>query len=476
MNFNKKILTLTILVILIILSSCKPDTPDNNDLEYDVVIVGGGLSGLISGYMLKNKNVLIIVKEDSVGGNIKYREWKGFRYSGMMEYMSTPSPEESAFFNKLGIAPVQIPAPAYGIAKNGQIYFSSTILNFLGTEEEKQNYIYLYSNIENFCDLFGYAVWNFQTDLENFSEYDALSFSDWLESGSYSQAVKEYINTENRTLFGVNNIESSMLFSVPGLYNYLPETTTFEENSYSFTNGFYDLISTLSDSLNEMISLNSEILDVSINSNLSVIIKYRKDGLENYITAKSLVFAIPAPKVEALVSTGFSEEVLNALSSVSYKPIITANLFTSERLWNKTWRVTCIDEFYVSFYDAIRTQVALNYNKESILGFSLAPTLTNDPSLLSYQDEDIIQNIFSGMEKYFPEIRSKVTGYDIQRNIEAFPVFTPDYYQILKILNEDNSTLGPLFLTGDYLVYPSFEGIYISAKKTSRRIINYLDK
>ena len=79
----------------------------------------------------------------------------------------------------------------------------------------------------------------------------------------------------------------------------------------------------------------------------------------------------------------------------------------------------------------------------------------------------------AGMEKYFPEIRSKVTGYDIQRNIEAFPVFTPDYYQILKILNEDNSTLGPLFLTGDYLVYPSFEGIYrLSITVLKRTVIS----
>ena len=257
--------------------------------------------------------------------------------------------------------PSEIPSPSTGIARDGQVFHSKTILNFFDTEIERQNYIQLYNDIEYLNDLFGYAIWDFQAELENFIEYDDLSVSNWLNSGNYSQLIKDYINTENLNLFGSNNSEISMMFSIPGLYNNLPDTTTYNEsNYYTFSNGFSDLANTISDSLSGRISLDSEIIEVSLNPDLSVLIKYMNNGVLDYITTKSLVFATPAWDIEPLVSSGFSEEVQIALSSINYNPLINANLFTSQRLWNKTWKVTFMDEFFVSLYDVVRSQTALN--------------------------------------------------------------------------------------------------------------------
>jgi len=475
MKLFRIIFPFCLILNLLLNNSCNPEvTPFDNSNRFDVVIVGGGLDALITGYMLKDKKVLIIDSNDSLGGEIKYRDWNGLNYSGMMQYMLPPSPEESEFFNSLGIIPVQIPPTIRAVGKNGNLYYGNQIMDFFNSEEDKLNYNALYSNIETLYDLFGYAVWDFQSELDNFREYDSYSLNSWLESGNYTLAVKDFVDINNQIYFGIRNSEFSAMYSIPGLYNNLPDPDPVNENNlYTFPKGFSDLINALSESLFGKISLNSEIIEVTINNDLSVLIKYLRAGQINYITTRSLVFAVPATEIDSIISPGFSSELINALSLVTYKPYITANLFTSDRLWKNSWQVSCINEFFVSFYDATRSQVPLNYQDESILGVNIS---LNNPEVLSWTDNDILQSIFSGLEKYLPEIRSKVIDFDIQRNMYAFPEFTPEYIQILKTLSEDNSTFGPLFITGNYLIYPSFEGTFISSRNTSNRVINYLDK
>jgi phytoene dehydrogenase-like protein len=50
-------------------------------LEYEVVIVGGGPSGLMSAYRLRHLNFLLLEKEPRLGGNAISEEWKGQWYS-----------------------------------------------------------------------------------------------------------------------------------------------------------------------------------------------------------------------------------------------------------------------------------------------------------------------------------------------------------------------------------------------------------
>ncbi|HEV2492201.1 MAG TPA: FAD-dependent oxidoreductase [Terriglobia bacterium] len=49
--------------------------------EYDVVIVGGGPSGLCSAYRLRNTNFLLLEKEPRLGGNAISEQWNGKWYS-----------------------------------------------------------------------------------------------------------------------------------------------------------------------------------------------------------------------------------------------------------------------------------------------------------------------------------------------------------------------------------------------------------
>ncbi len=67
--------------------------PEQN--VYDVVIAGGGISGLVTAYKLKKANitnVLVLEKEDIVGGLCRGGEYKGLPYACGAHYTEYPEP------------------------------------------------------------------------------------------------------------------------------------------------------------------------------------------------------------------------------------------------------------------------------------------------------------------------------------------------------------------------------------------------
>jgi oxygen-dependent protoporphyrinogen oxidase len=46
------------------------DNVRNEETLYDTVIVGAGIAGLTAAYMLRDKNILLIEKEDRFGGRV----------------------------------------------------------------------------------------------------------------------------------------------------------------------------------------------------------------------------------------------------------------------------------------------------------------------------------------------------------------------------------------------------------------------
>lgn len=73
--------------------------------EHSVVIIGGGMSGIISAYLLSHLKPLILEQAPQLGGNSKGESWHGIDYSIGAAYFMEQEPDSEIFklFNEAGI-------------------------------------------------------------------------------------------------------------------------------------------------------------------------------------------------------------------------------------------------------------------------------------------------------------------------------------------------------------------------------------
>ncbi|AMP19881.1 hypothetical protein AZF37_00645 [endosymbiont 'TC1' of Trimyema compressum] len=91
--------------------------------KHDVVVVVGGISGLTSGYFLKNEDVLILEQKDTVGGRTVSGVHNSFTYAKGNEYLGTPETVLAQMIEELSLEPKEIPSPMDAMFDGKHFYY-----------------------------------------------------------------------------------------------------------------------------------------------------------------------------------------------------------------------------------------------------------------------------------------------------------------------------------------------------------------
>lgn len=451
--------------------------PDDNGVDFDVIVVGGGVSGLAAAHLLAGRRVLVLEKEARLGGRVVSGHFRGFDYPKGTEYIGEPGPDVLAWFESLDLRPISIPSPTDAVAYEGRIHAGEKILGFLPPGRAELDYERLADTLRTLAEEgVEEALFDNPEDLRRFANLDEQSVRAWLESQNLHPLVRRLVEVENRGLFGAANGDLSFLFNVPEMaWNLFdPGADNGEGGVYTFPRGMIEVIEALEKALGDRVLKGAEVADLAVGTDDVVSVRYRLGGEERMATSRTAILTAPAPIAARITPNALPERIRKRLAAIRYSVYVTLNLFLSDRFYTDSWSVSCLDDFFVTLYDGLRTQTRKRFDDFGILGVYIAPKEAGDRSLLGLTDGEILERTLTDLEKYEPEIRSMLLGRDIQRFPYAFPVFEPGYLETLETLLGDEALEGPVMLAGDYMAYPTFEGALMSAYRAAARVGEYL--
>lgn len=469
-----------VFIALILLPSCHSDDPDgsgNNDgvEQHEVIIVGGGISGLTSGYYLGNRDFVILEKSNKVGGRTVSGTYNNVKYALGTEYLGYPEDHLADLVKKLGLSPVEIPEPMDAFFDGNKIYY--------GADAEDQ---YLIDNSSQ--STYQKFVRTLLADNNKYDDIPDLDYNVWAKSMDEMTAKQWFLNygfpniyinkynVESRGIFGASLDEISALCLIPeAAFDYdesdlqnspvRPAETktgkaqTDQSDAYTFLTGITEVTDKLGNILNNKIKLSCTVFLVEKKESVYRVTYTDKDGTEKQMDAKRVILAVPAPIALKIASTAISEERSNIMKEISYSSYATVALFSKSAIFNKAFDLAMPDGyFFTDLYDA--TWVQRYYNKSFdpntfIATVYIAPQSYKDHSLDNMSDAEILQKVYADLDKALPGASKKVAGYKVHHFPYAYPVMTLGAYGRLIRLNNLNT--GSLILAGDYMIYPTFE-------------------
>lgn len=85
---------------------------DSDSASAEVIVVGGGIAGMTVAARLANPDILLLEREDVLGGNAKSGEWQGIRYSKAAAYLVATDGVFGELYRSIGLDLPPVPAPA----------------------------------------------------------------------------------------------------------------------------------------------------------------------------------------------------------------------------------------------------------------------------------------------------------------------------------------------------------------------------
>ncbi len=238
--------------------------------HHEVIVVGAGASGLSAAFFLRDRNLLVLEKNDRVGGRTRTGFYQGIPYAKGTEYLGEPEGAWKQIIDTLNVTPVQIPYP-FGAAFDGEdFYWGEDGLALLTIENSDldefnrfvRTILELAEQYEEVPDL------HLASDI---AQLDDITARQWFEQEGFSAIYLDRYNGAARGLFGASLDEVSALSMLPEIaFDFVgtepiqdvedlenePDVGQYDTDSYTFLTGITELTETIGHALNGHIRLN----------------------------------------------------------------------------------------------------------------------------------------------------------------------------------------------------------------------------
>ncbi len=421
------------------------------ETAYDIIILGGGISGLVAAYshQKKGKRVLLLEASDRLGGVIETVTKEGYRLEQGPNSILTNA-ELQQLIKELGIT--------HKIRKNEKIASTRYLLFKERPLKMKPNWAFLKSGFLNAS-----MVWAFLT--ERFRKKENLqeeSIANFIKRRLSRDILNRMINPLVTGVYAGNPEKLSLRSTFKKLYAmeqehgslvkamFKRDKNAYKREAMSFDGGLKTLIEALGASLGEGVQLNACVYEVTAVKE-GFKISFTKNGEKINLAAKKLVSTLPAPVMSELFRF-IKPTLAKEIAAIEYAPMMLLYL-----AYPKTSVGQILDGFgYLNaqqenqpYLGGIWTSTILpEVAKEGNHLFTLFVGGVHNKAILTEPNKAIIKAKMA-FENHM-KISSKATFQHHYVVKKAIPQFNLGYYKLMEKIDTVEESYHGLQISGNW--------------------------
>ncbi len=394
--------------------------------RHDVLIAGGGVSGLTAAYLLPNDDWLLLEKDPHWGGNAYLEEFQGNAYATGAAFVESPPAAELA--KELGLEPLPIDC------WDGTILKGEFIPDTWGEGLDRLPYP---AAVRNSFKKFRAAM--LAVDLQKRrNELDGIPFSRFLQG--YAPELTQWWNAYCPSNWGAWPEETASHVAIETVQWSAGENR--KDDRSTWPGGLGALTKRLSEKLlakdSGRMLAGATIVAVRPQRN-EVHVTYMHQGQLKTIAAKGVIMATPKFITSRIVE-GIPQKQLEAMHKIRYAPYPVVNLVYDKVIFNKGYDTWCPGNTFTDFILAdwvIRNQAGYQPKYNILTCYTAMREDDRGYLLTESSSRKIAERVLGDVQKLFPGSDADPIEVHIYRRGHPMYMVTPgNHTKVLPLVRQ----------------------------------------